>query len=136
MRFALVALSVGVVFATNYYVSPTGSDQQVGSAQQPWATVERVNSMCFAAGDGIYFQGSQTFAGRIRLNSSCEFQGTSAAPIKIGIYGAGRAVITGGFEAYDKGGIVLQNLIFRNPTAGNTEDGVAFHITRRDRVNR
>lgn len=136
MRLVLVLISSGLSFAANYYVSPLGSDQNIGTAQQPWATVARVNNMCFAPGDIISFQGSQSYAGRLRLNAACEFQGTQAAPIRITSYGAGRANITGGFEAYDKGGIVMQNLRFRNTAPGNFEDGVAFHITRRDGVSR
>ena len=136
MKYFLAIFSIGLVYGTNYYISPKGSDQQAGTPQKPWATIDRVNSMCFAAGDGIYFQGSQTFPGRIRLNSSCEMHGTAATPIRISSYGAGRATITGGFEVYDKGGIVLQNLNFRNTTAGYMEDGIAFHITRHDRIAR
>ena len=127
--FLLVIAAVTSVSAADYYFASNGSDKHAGSLQKPWATTQIFWKKCFQPGDRIFFQGGATFKGRIYFNMSCGTEGTPNAPIVLSSYGTGRAILDGGLETYDKGGIELRNLTFRNSTAGNTDDGVAFYGT-------
>jgi hypothetical protein len=49
-------------WATNYYVSPAGSDSNAGSSVAPWRTVGRVNNAALVPGDSVLFQSGQTFS--------------------------------------------------------------------------
>lgn len=46
-----------VVSATNYYVSNTGDDLNLGTQAQPWKTIQRSTQTPVAAGDTIYVRG-------------------------------------------------------------------------------
>jgi Right handed beta helix region len=130
MRLFIALLATcSMAFAGDYYVATSGSDQNPGTLQRPWATTQIFWKTCFQPGDRISFQGGATFKGRIYFNVSCSVEGSPVAPIVLTSYGAGRAIVEGGFEAHDKGGIELRSLNFRNLTAGNTEDGIAFYGT-------
>ena len=74
----LCAINKGITLATdahtptNYYVSTTGSDQNLGSITQPWKTIQKaVNTMI--GGDTVYIRGG-TYNERVnvwhRLNTS------------------------------------------------------------------
>jgi hypothetical protein len=100
-RLFLFAIAVFVVtvpysFAgpsgTTYYVSPSGSDANSGSASAPWQSVSRVNSASLQPGDSVLFEGGQTFA---NANLMPAHSGTPSAPIRFGSYGSGRARFTG-----------------------------------------
>ncbi|MFM7024175.1 MAG: choice-of-anchor Q domain-containing protein [Flavobacteriales bacterium] len=53
--------------AINYYIDTTGSDSNSGkSPALAWKTIDKVNSIWFAAGDSIKFKCNQTWRGNIK----------------------------------------------------------------------
>ena len=78
---ALFVITVPYSFAgssaTTYYVSPSGSDSNPGSASAPWQTIARVNRASLAAGDTVLFQGGQTFSD---ASLTPPTSGTASAP--------------------------------------------------------
>src|ERR1700722_13556909 len=74
--------------ATTYYVSPSGSDSNPGTASAPWQSIARVNRASLQPGDFVLFQGGQTFSGAVLMPPT---SGTAQAPISFGSYGTGRA---------------------------------------------
>jgi Right handed beta helix region len=98
--------------ATNYYVSPSGSDTNPGTQAQPWQTISKVNSTSFAPGDQILFQGGQSFTGPLAFTASSV--GTTASPIVVSSYGTGVATIsssTDGIDITDTQGFSISDLI-------------------------
>jgi len=132
--------------AANYYVSPTGNDTANSgtSSSTPWQTINKINNINFLPGDNIYFQGGQSFSGKIYLDKNDVGTGTTS-PITISSYGSGRATINGGagtaFFAYNTAGIKINNINFiGNGAATNTADGVSFYMdlpnnTKLDGIN-
>jgi hypothetical protein len=126
--FALLSLLFYTpAFATNYYVSSTGSDLSSGtSVASAWATISKVNSVVFLPGDGLFFEGGQSFSGNIILSA-----GEANDPsniFTISTYGTGPATIntgTGnGFYAYNTAGFSISNLIFDgNDVSDDEPDG-------------
>src|SRR5258708_16335020 len=97
--------------ATNYYISPSGSDTNPGTQALPWQTINKVNSTTFTPGDEILFQGGQTFAGRLIFSGTST--GTSANPIVVSSYGTGAATISSssdGIDITDTQGFSISNL--------------------------
>src|ERR1700722_4506902 len=89
---AILAVTVSYSFAgsssTTYYVSPSGSDANSGSASAPWQTISRVNRASLQPGDTVLFQGGQTFSDATLMPPT---SGTSSDPITFGSYGSGNA---------------------------------------------
>lgn len=93
MRLIILFLLVTVVNATDYYVSPTGSDANAGtSPSAPWKTVGKVNGSSLAAGDHVLFEGGKVFSDAGLMLTSDD-SGTATAPVVIGSYGTGRATL-------------------------------------------
>ncbi len=121
-----------MVQAADYYVSPSGSDGNPGTSPgQAWQTIGKVNSVSFAAGDNIYFEGGQTFSGSLYFDTGDG--GTPANPVTVSSYGSGRATISSGTSdglfAYNRAAFVVQDLIFAgagNYISGNF-DGIVFY---------
>ncbi len=95
---------------TFYVDSRTGSDAGAGSANAPWASLDRVNSAGLEPGDTVLFARGATFEGTIDVDES----GAADAPITFGAYGEGAApVITGGANGVSGNGhdhIVVRDL--------------------------
>jgi hypothetical protein len=90
---AVVLLLVPVARASGatFYVSPSGSDSNPGTASAPWRTVGKVDRSNFAPGTAILFRGGSSFTGATLMPSA---SGSDAAPIRFGSYGSGRARIS------------------------------------------
>jgi hypothetical protein len=91
---ALVIDETAVRAARSYYVSDAGGDDSNSGTgpDNPWESLEKVNSTVFVPGDTILFKAGSVFSGQLRVNSS----GTAAAPIRYSSYGQGdRPVING-----------------------------------------
>ena len=73
--------------ATNYYISPNGNDNNIGtSITTAWKTLNKVNSFTnFKAGDQILFERGGTYRGTLNISKS----GTSTAPLVVTAYGTG-----------------------------------------------
>jgi putative cofactor-binding repeat protein len=111
-----------------YYVSDTGSDSNSGtSPAQAWQTVGRVNSAHLAPGDGVLFQGGQSFSDAVLMPSS---SGAAAEPIVFGSYGQGRATITQG-AWFVQNDLAFEDLAFSATFQGGsavkgTSDGITL----------
>lgn len=84
-----------------FYVSnsdPASSDTNPGTIDQPWRTLDKVNSFvrssAHAPGDWILFKAGDTFNGNLIVGKS----GTSADRIVYGAYGTGTKPIISGFK--------------------------------------
>lgn len=75
------------LFGANYYVSSsTGADGNPGTQASPWASLSKVESTSFSAGDVIHFKAGDTFRGDMEKYS---MNGTSSAYIQFTSYGSG-----------------------------------------------
>ena len=100
--FALTLLAAGQARATNYYISPAGSDANDGTApNNAWQTIERANKATLRPGDRVLVEGGRRFSGNLLITAS----GTKEAFIEIDSYGNGPATI----QAGDSFGIRLLN---------------------------
>lgn len=91
----LVLLPV-VAFCTNYYISNSGNDDNIGtSAGLAWQTIAKLNAASFkiSPGDSILFKRGETFFGSIRLRAG----GTKNEPIVFSAYGEGSSPVITGF---------------------------------------
>lgn len=77
----------------SYYVSPSGDDNNSGTINKPWKTIEKVNSIDLNPGDTVFFQGNQVFTGMLKLDSLDA--GDENMNVVITSYGGGKAVIDG-----------------------------------------
>jgi hypothetical protein len=116
--------------ATDYHVSPMGSDSNRGTKSQPWQSIAKINETDFKPGDRILFKGGKTFTGTIKLDKSDS--GTSDRRLVVTSYGTGWAVIDGGNNsgliASQCDYLVVRNLNFvgSGRKAGNTRTGVSI----------
>jgi hypothetical protein len=102
MSFVLLLGLCSTALGTTYYVSPSGNDGAAGtSPSEAWATIDKVNSVTFSAGDSILFEGGETFSGGLVFTSG----GTPTSPITVSSYGTGRATISSGTER----GVYVEN---------------------------
>lgn len=124
-------VTVPAVQATDYYVSPSGSNWNSGkSPQKPWKTIGKVNGRTFKAGDRILFEGGKTFKGGLKFDA--KDSGTPANPVTVGSYGGKHATINSGKKhglyAKNCGGFVVRELNFvgsgRTDPKGNS--GILF----------
>jgi putative cofactor-binding repeat protein len=119
------AIPAPMVTGATYYVSPSGSDANPGTSPgQAWRTVARVNSARLAPGDGVLFQGGETFSDAVLMPGS---SGVAGRPIVFGSYGQGQATITQGvwFVKHD---LAFEDLAFDTTFQG----GSAVHGTSSD----
>lgn len=81
--------------ATNYYISPDGSDANTGTSQaQAWKTIGRMMQGIFSLqpGDQILFKRGGTYRGKLEIPLS----GNASQPITVGAYSTGNAPIISG----------------------------------------
>jgi Right handed beta helix region len=119
-----------IAIATTYYVQPAGDDSFSGTSPgQAWKTLSRVNLASLSAGARVLLAGGAIFSGSLRFGP--DDRGTPKAPITIGSFGAGRAVLSAGKEpgisVYDTGGFVIRDLVVSGMgRTTNRADGIAF----------
>jgi putative cofactor-binding repeat protein len=115
------------ITGTTYYVSPSGSDSNSGtSPAQAWQTVARVNAAHLNPGDGVLFEGGQTFADQVLMPS---VSGTGQAPIVFGSYGQGSATISQG-AWFIQNNLAFENLAFNGTfQGGSATNGSSSGIT-------
>jgi hypothetical protein len=95
----------GVMAATYHVDSQRGDDEFPGtSVDQPWRTLERVNTQTFVPGDRLVFKADTRYVGQLAPRGS----GTEAQPIKLGTYGEGER------PRIEGEGRVLDTLVLRN----------------------
>src|SRR3954467_3199795 len=100
MKYRLATVLVGLAAvaipqaasAATFYVDPTGSDANPRTSPiAPWQSVARVNSRVFAPGDTVLFRAGRVWNAMLSLQGG----GSASAPITVGAWGDGRAVIDG-----------------------------------------
>lgn len=110
------------LFATIYYVSNNGDDTNSGlSSNDPWSSINKVNSSVFLPGDNILFNRNDTWNERLRVPSA----GINGLNILFGAYGTGSKPIidvlssdVNSISCY-RSFITFQDLILKNSTATN-----------------
>jgi Right handed beta helix region len=120
------------ITGTIYYVSAAGSDSNLGtSPEDAWKTVERVDRARLAPGDGVLFQGGDTFADQVLMPDS---SGVFGRPIVYGSYGNGVATLPKGawFVEHD---LAFENLAFRATFYGGSESKGASNDVTLDGVS-
>ncbi len=120
MKKFLIAFCLNTIVlcagANNYYVSSTGNDANSGlNTSQAWASINKINSFSFAAGDSLLFEGGGIFTGWI--NNTSLSNGTVGDRITIASYGTGKATINSfldeGISLTNAGNLTIKNLIFK-----------------------
>ena len=113
----LAVLITNLLFATNYYVSPSGSNSNSGlSAGNAWRTIAKVQSAInlFGPGDQILFERGGTYRGFLSIQCS----GTPGNPVVFGAYGSGPLPIISG-SAEVSGWTAHTGNIWKSPTTGD-----------------
>jgi len=111
-----------------YFVSPSGSDSNPGTRDEPWMSIEKVNTVDLDPGDTVFFQGNQVFSGTLKLDTLDA--GNADTNIVITSYGEGKAKINGGKSSAIQGigcdHILIRDLEFKadGRKEGNVTDGV------------
>jgi len=111
-----------------YYVSPDGDDNNPGTLDEPWKSIDKVNSIELNPGDTLFFQGKKEFQGLLKLDSTDS--GDKNRNVVITTYGEGRATIYGGNDrsvyAESCHHLFITDINFRGNGRkdGNTSDGV------------
>ena len=113
----------------SYYFSSAGSDKKDGTKENPFQTINKLNSLRLQEGDTVNFNAGDIFNGSIVMDSSN--YGTKNQPIIIRSYGTGNAIINSGnitaLTIYKTKYIRFSNLTFigSGRKKGNTKDGIA-----------
>src|SRR5688572_23039603 len=85
----VAACFVPFVRAADYYVAPSGNDNNPGTLAAPFATIPKAISVV-AAGDTIYLRGgTHAYSSTITIDKA----GTSSAPIRMHAYPGEQPVI-------------------------------------------
>ena len=130
--FFLTLLISFVSNATTYYVSSTGSNYKTGtSISSAWSSISMVNSKKLYPGDVVLFEGGKTFSGSLYFDSNDK--GTASAPIVIGSYGKGWAIINSGTSygiyANNTAGFKINRLRFKGSGRTTSEmAGIYFYM--------
>ncbi len=118
--------------ATDYYVSPGGSNSNPGTSPElAWQTIDKVNQTDLEPGDCVMFEGGQTFVPSWAISLNAADAGTSTAPVIVTSYGEGRATIqtesAGGNGIYvgNAGGVEIRNINFHS-TLSTSHAGIRF----------
>lgn len=90
LAFLLLLTGCSAPISSYYVNSQTGNDNNPGTIEKPFQTVERVNKLKLQAGNSIFFAGGQTFMGNLYFKG---ISGTKESPIQVSSYGNGRAII-------------------------------------------
>ena len=72
--------------AVDYYISDiSGNDQNDGSSQSPWKSINKLATHSFQPGDHIFFEKGNTYSGSVNFT----LEGLKDDPIIIDAYGIG-----------------------------------------------
>lgn len=137
--FLLIMLTNFRLTASAFYVdSQSGNDSNPGTREQPFQTIEKVNSLKLQPGDSVYFAGGQAFNGTLRLKC---LTGTKDQSIFIGSFGNGRSILNGGSEtaiqADSCSWLQIKNLILtgNGRLSKNRGSGVELRHTQNCRID-
>ncbi|MDB4923385.1 right-handed parallel beta-helix repeat-containing protein [Mucilaginibacter sp.] len=113
-----------------YYINKSGNDNNKGTKNKPFQTIDKINSLHLKAGDTVYFKSGQTFKGTLELTQG--IKGSQKKPVIITSYGTGHAIINAkdstAIRIYKGKNIKLQHLTLEGSgrKSGNIKDGLAI----------
>jgi hypothetical protein len=113
-----------------FYLSVSGDDNESGSLDHPWKTIQRLNSQGLRGGDTVFFWGGEGFTGSIRVDSLQN--GNAGSPLVLTSYGPRQAEILSGPDPGLQIGhsefIDISRLRFRGSgrKSANSGDGVSI----------
>jgi len=81
----IVSVGWGALSDTYYVSSSAGDDQNPGTKENPWKSLEKISETTFNAGETISLMRGDTFEGCVTLNGA----GTAESPITLTAYGEG-----------------------------------------------
>ncbi len=116
---------------TTFFISGKGDDSNSGlSPEDPWKTIEKVNSLDLQPGDIVLFEGNYDYPGNLYLDSNDG--NNSANVVKISSYGTGRATIQAGDSygifAYNTSGFVIDDInVAGSGMNSNNNSGIYFY---------
>ena len=119
------------VQATDYFLSPDGSDMNTGTSKSdPWQTLDRINRVHLEPDDRVLLKGGRIFTGSLVLDE--EDRGTVSAPIVITSYDGDRAMVVtevgSGVLARNTAGVAISNVDFMaGRGSGLTTTGLEFY---------
>ncbi len=98
LLFSMLTVAVLPGFATTYYVSPGGHDDNTGqSPGEALRSIQAINTKILGPGDSILFERGGRYSGTLKISVS----GNPANPIVISAYGNGDKPIFTGSEWFD-----------------------------------
>lgn len=129
IKILLLLLTAWQCFAINYFVLPTGSDDNAGTSSEaaflhhPWDTgaTGTSNATTLVSGDTVWLKGGEIYIGKIQILSS----GTTGSPIvtitKPG-WGTGQAIFSGNrtiaplvtMNYQQRSNWTIENILFKN----------------------
>ena len=130
LAITIASFKQAAVSHKTYFMSLSGDDNNNGSKQKPWKTIDYLNSIHLLPGDSVCFNAGEIFSGNIFIDST--ESGTTEQPIVFTSYGSGNAVInagnTTGLTLYKAGNVHVNHLSFNGNgrKEGNTKDGIAI----------
>jgi len=115
---------------TKYYVSNAGDDNNPGTIDAPFKTIQKINRLKLKPRTIVYFKGSDTFKGTLVIGS--DKAGTATDRVAFLSYGKGVATIDAdsvrAISVYKTSHIVIRNLKLTGlgRKTGNRENGIAI----------
>jgi len=74
--------------SNSYYIDAiSGNDNNEGTMNSPWKSLDKITARTFLPGDNIYFKRGTSYNGSVTINGN----GTQSMPITVGAYGTGAA---------------------------------------------
>jgi hypothetical protein len=132
-------LKTGKIKSNAYYFSKSGNDNNDGSINHPFQTINKLNSLKLHAGDSVKLNGGNSFSGSILIDSLTS--GTADNNISITSYGKDKAIIDAGnnnaVTLYKTSFISFSNikLIGSGRKNGNTKDGLIINTSKNIHIN-
>ena len=118
LLYSLFLLLSTSSFATNYYLSNNGNDNQSGtSPNTAWRSIDKLNARIttIGAGDTIFFRRGDIFRGEIIHNTN----GAKGNPTVYSAYGTGDLPVITGAVALNNNWTVHSGNIWKRPTGEN-----------------
>jgi hypothetical protein len=109
-----------------YYLDPAGSDDSDGlSPTSAWRSLDRMRGVVLAPGDKLLLRGGARFTGMLQLNHTDA--GEAMAPVMIGSFGSGRAIIesqaTPAIYVHNTAGVEIRDLVITGNSAAYASSG-------------
>ena len=135
----LVMIMAGRALAVDYYISPSGDDNNTGLApENAWQNLSKVYTALLGPatlqpGDRILLEGGQTLVSNGVMYFNAANSGSAGNPVVIGSYGVGRATVDGlnSFAIFldNAGFIEIENLIVTSTFTGGSSSAGIFVLT-------